>query len=85
MIRQSFQFDPDPLWKRNMIITRAVKDSSIAVVDWVDTNGLRHISLFYQDPELCLKECSFDFSVNRWASGRSILAMRPLTELVNLF
>ena len=51
------------------------KGSSIAIVDWVNANGQRHLSIFYQDPELRLRDCLHDFSANTWDFGEPVLEM----------
>ena len=53
-----------------------MKGSSITIVDWVTTDGLRYLSLFYQDPELHLRDCLHDFSANTWDFGEPVLEMR---------
>jgi len=53
-----------------------MKGSSIAIVDGV-SNGLRHRSIFYQDPELRLREHLYNFSLKRWVSGNFDPGVQP--------
>ena len=53
-----------------------MKGSSITIVDWVATDGLHYLSLFYQDPELRLRDCLHDFFANTWDFGELVLEMR---------
>jgi len=62
---------------KSRAFNQAVQGSSIANADWVDANGLHHASIFYQDPELRLREHSYDFSAGQWVAGESVLAIRP--------
>ena len=64
-------------WLKCGAFKKAVQGSSIASVAWVDANGLHHASIFYQDPELRLREHSYDFSAGQWVAGESVLAIRP--------
>lgn len=52
-----------------------MKGSSIAILDWVDADGLRRLGIFYQDPELRLRNCLHDFSANTWDFGEPVLEM----------
>ena len=53
-----------------------MKGSSIAIVDWVGTDGVCRLGFFYQDPELRLRNCSHDFSANTWNIGELVLEMQ---------
>ena len=58
-------------WEKSRVrYPKATKGSSIAVVEYHDTNGRRHSSIFYQSPELRLREYSFDYSADRWIHGK---------------
>ena len=76
-IRRLHQRNDTTTWVKDGAFKKAVQGSSIATVDWVDANGLRHASIFYQDPKLRLRELSFNYSTKRWGSGESVLAIRP--------
>ena len=76
-IQGSLQLNDTTTWLKCGAFKKAVQGSSIASVAWVDANGLPHASIFYQDPELRLRERSLNFSTKRWVSGESVLAIRP--------
>ena len=67
MLRVLFHLGETQWHKDSTTHKKAVKGSSIAIVDWVNANGLRHLSVFYQDPELRLREYLYNFSVEHWA------------------
>ena len=61
-------------WTTNSSITRAVMDSSIAIVLYIDATSLQAIPrLYYQDPELYLREHYYDYSMREWVLGEQIL------------
>lgn len=56
-------------WEISPPITRAIPGSSIAAVILCDANGQHGTHIYYQDPELYLREHYFDRSVDRWVLG----------------
>ena len=59
---------PTGEWQHDLAkVARAVKGSNIAAI--IDNNGPARYRVYYQDPELHLKECYYDTSVNRWVPG----------------
>ena len=48
-------------------VARAVQGSNIAAI--IDSNRPAQYRVYYQDPELHLKDCYYDTSVNRWVPG----------------
>jgi len=70
VLRALFLSSEKKLWEKGKVDGgKAVKGSSMAAVYWVDANGQRHLSIFYQDPKLRLREISYDYSKNIWVSG----------------
>jgi len=69
LIRGLYQPDYTREWHEGGRYKKAVKGSSIAVVHWGDANGPHHLSIFYQDPELRLREYLLDFCASRWVYG----------------
>ena len=56
-IRIIYQHGPTDSWKVAPLITRAVKGSSFAIVMSLDSDANKFVSrIYYQDPELCLRE-----------------------------
>jgi hypothetical protein len=48
-------------------VARAVNASSIVAI--MDVNGPDRYRVYYQDPELHLKECYYNTSASRWVAG----------------
>ena len=64
-----FGDDPKKRWEVSPPITRAVAGSSIAAVILCDANGRHGTHIYYQDPELYLREHYFDRSLDQWLLG----------------
>ena len=61
-IQMVYQRGPANPWKEALPIVKAVKGSSFAVVRSPDSDAKKIVSLnriYYQDSELCLKECYY--------------------------
>ena len=56
-------------WTTSPPIARAVMDSSIAIVLYFDATGQAVPHLYYQDPELYLREHYYDHSMHEWFLG----------------
>ncbi|KIM47269.1 hypothetical protein M413DRAFT_271918 [Hebeloma cylindrosporum] len=56
-------------WGQGPTITKALKGTYIAAVRCFDSNGLAHSRIYYQGPELHLREYYFDRSRKKWALG----------------
>ena len=56
-----------------MTDTMAVKGSSIAFTECSDANGLFHSHIYYQDPELYLREIIYNGSTRQWIPGEHVL------------
>ena len=67
---QKYELGP-PKWS-NIIVTQALKGSSIAAISLVDT--LTPLRLFYQDPELRVRDL-FNRGGSEWYHGQQILAL----------
>ena len=63
-------FDWSP-WTNNILVTKAFKGSSIAVLSLVDTPTPLHV--FYQDPDLHVRDL-FNRGGSEWYHGGRILA-----------
>lgn len=63
------QLGPTEEWNTHPPITQAVAGSSIAVVGFFDPNGQYVPRVYYQDPELRLREHWFDHSIAQWVIG----------------
>jgi hypothetical protein len=59
-------------WKNNILVTKALKGSSIAALSLDDTTTPLH--LFYQDPELHVRDL-FNQGGSEWYHGEQILAL----------
>ena len=57
-------------WDTHTPITQAVAGSSIAVVGFFGPNGQYVPRIYYQDPELRLREHWFDHSRAEWVLGK---------------
>ena len=55
-------------------------DSSIAVVLYFDATGQAIPRLYYQDPELYLRERYYDHSVLEWVLGEQIFELCLSTD-----
>jgi hypothetical protein len=67
-----YEDGPRKLWKIGRPITRAVNGSSIAVVKCFDDNRQIYSRIYYQDPELHLKERYYDSSTRQWVLGEQV-------------
>lgn len=64
------QQGPTKEWNVNPpITTQAVVGSSIAVIGFFDPNRLSVLRVYYQDPELRLRERCFNHSTSQWVIG----------------
>jgi len=71
-IRMISQHGPTNPWKEAPPIVKAVKGSSFAVVRSPNLDANKIVSrMYYQDPELCLKECYYSplGSKDQWVGG----------------
>ena len=69
---------PKEQWQRSpKSVATAVKDSSIVALHWVDANGIRHFSIFYQDPKLHLREYSWNRDTETWVLGEPVFEIFP--------
>ena len=71
-IRMVYQRGPANPWKEAPPIVKAVKGSSFAVVRSPDSDAKKIVSrIYYQDPELCLKECYYSplDTTDQWVFG----------------
>lgn len=59
-------------WKPRPPITRALKGSTFAVVYFPDADGLTVPHIYYQDPELRLREHCYYFHKATWGHGVQI-------------
>ena len=50
-------------------------DSSIAIVLYFDPTGQAIPRLYYQDPELYLRERYYDHSIHEWVLGEQIFEL----------
>jgi len=55
-----------------MTDTKAEKGSSIAVAEYSDAKGIFHSHIYYQDPELHLREVVYKGSTGKWHPGELI-------------
>jgi hypothetical protein len=62
-------------WTTSSSITKAVMDSSIAIVLYSNATGQTGPRLYYQDPELYLREHYYDHSMQEWALGEQIFEL----------
>ena len=68
-IRMVYQRGPANPWKKAPPIVKAVKGSSFAVVKPHNLDASKMVSrIYYQDPELYLKECYYTPS-DQWVAG----------------
>ena len=75
-IREVNQLGPSQEWKiRSGAIARAVNGSSIAVVRCSDSNGIMHNRVYYQRPDLHLRESYLERSTVKWVSGEPDLEL----------
>jgi len=71
-IRMVYQCGPANPWKEAPPITKAVKGSSFAVVRSSDFDAKKIVArIYYQDPELYLKECYYSplGTTDQWVFG----------------
>jgi len=71
-IRMISQHGPANPWKEAPPIVKAVKGSSFAVVRSPNLDAKKIVSrIYYQDPELCLKECCYSplGTTDQWVGG----------------
>jgi len=62
------------IWRKVVTTnTKAVKGSGIAVAGFSDTNGLFHHRIYYQDPELQLRELVYNVSTCQWLPGEHVI------------
>ena len=75
-IREVTQLGPSQEWKISTgAIARAVNGSSIAVVRCSDSNGIMHSRVYYQCPDLHLRESYLETSTVKWVSGEPDLEL----------
>ncbi|KAF8801587.1 hypothetical protein BYT27DRAFT_7198157 [Phlegmacium glaucopus] len=68
-IRALYRYGDMKKWTKDGARKKAVKGSSIAAICWSDANGLVHFRMFYQDPELRLREYVYDPSADSYYIG----------------
>jgi hypothetical protein len=70
LIRMVYKRGPTKPWEEALPISTAVKGSSFAIIRDPDTNRLVS-RIYYQDPELRLRECCYDHlgTAGQWALG----------------
>jgi hypothetical protein len=71
-IRTVYQRGPTKRWKEAQPITNAIKGSSIAIIK--DPTIKRVSRIYYQDPELHLKECCYGHfgTMGQWVLGEQV-------------
>ncbi|KIM36576.1 hypothetical protein M413DRAFT_424693 [Hebeloma cylindrosporum] len=70
-------------WTIGSPITRAVMGSSIAIVLYFDATGQSIPRLYYQDPELYLREHYYDHSLSEWVLGDFNPGVQPRGTLIS--
>ena len=70
-----YEDGPGKPWKIGRPITRAVNGSSIAVVKCFDDKGQACSRVYYQDPDLYLRERYYDSSTRQWVLGEWVLKL----------